>query len=120
MANKKLGAIFEKVRDAATDIASLDVVTLTGTISIKSTSGKTEIDLQEIYKTIQKQAVVDGDLKVVTFTHIDLDKDTTNFVTSELDEKNKPLIDAHNAMVATSQEARLAYIKLLKEFVGLS
>ena len=116
-----LREVLEGIRDAAQDLASLDVVTLTGQIGIEKRSGDAEaMSLQELYKAIQKKAFVDAEMKVVAFTHVDLDRDVLQFVSDAIGDDGQHMLDAHNASVQTSLQSRQAFIKMVRELVGLS
>ena len=116
MAN--LGEVFSEIREAGRDVLSLDVVTLTGKIQVTTTASG-EIDLSAIYKTLSENAKTKSDMEVVAFSHISLDRDAVQFVKSGLGEGEQPLVEAHVAMVAASQEARLAMIRTVKDLVGI-
>jgi len=108
---------FTGLKNAFEDATSLDVVTLTGSIDIQGSGNS--IDLKQTYDSIQANAVNNTNVSVVAFTHIDLDKDVVQFVKQGLSEGEKPLVDAHNAMVDSSHKARLALIRSIKDIVGL-
>jgi hypothetical protein len=114
-----LADVIERIRNVGRDIVSIDVVTLTGRLTITAATDESGLNLQELYKELQK-ATLEGTLEVVAFTHIDLDRDAVNYVKSGLSESEKPIIDAHGAMVDTAQKARQAFLQLAKEFVGLT
>lgn len=120
---KSLRTVVQNIRDAAQDIVSLDVVTLYGDIrikaSVKAVDGKKKIELKNLFSALQDAADVEGKLEIVAYTHIDFDKDAINYVKKGLGEEEMPLIQAHNEMVKTSQEGRLALVKAVKEMVGI-
>ena len=112
-----LKKVLEGIRDVADDITTLDVVTLTGDVTI--TGQNNEIDLKALNKAIQTNAIANTNMTLLAYTHIDLDSDTIHFVKSGLSEGEAPLVEAHNAMVKSSQDARLAFVKAVKDVVGL-
>ena len=115
-----LKKVLESIRNAADDITTLDVVTLTGSVTITGlTDQNNEIDLKALNKAIQKNAIANTNMTLLAYTHIDLDSDTIHFVKSGLSEGEAPLVEAHNAMVKSSQDARLAFVKAVKDVVGL-
>lgn len=114
-----LSDIVNRIGRWTEDVVSLDVVTLTGSISISTATGDDGINLAKLYEEIGNKAKVEGNLEVVAFTHIDLDKDAINYVKSGLSEAEQPMIEAHNAMVDTAQKARQAFLMLAKELVGV-
>lgn len=111
--------VLGKVRDAADDITSLDVVTLSGEVDLKGAMPADALSLPALYKQILKQAKVEANIQVVAFTHIDLDRDAVNFVKSTLSEAEAPMVQAHNEMVKTAEGARRAFVQMVKEVVGL-
>ena len=112
-----LKSVFRKIRDAAEDLVSLDVVTLTGEVDIQGANN--EIDLKTFYKTIQANAISKTNVSLVAYTHLDLDSDAVLFVKSGLSESEKPLVEAHNEMVTASKEARLAFVRTVKDVIGI-
>ena len=115
----KLKDILTTLRDAADDLTTRDVVTLTGTVKItQQQSGK--IDLKKLYTALSTAASdTSSDISVVAFTHIDFDTDTVNFVKTGAGEGDKALLEAHQAMVKTSQDTRSAVIKMVKDVIGI-
>ena len=111
----------EEIKKGVADLTTLDVVTLAGEIKISSSmpGNSSKIKLQELYKSIEKSAKADGNLEVVAFTHIDFDCDVVNFVKAGLSEGGKTLLEAHNEMVKTSQEARQAMVKFIRELIPI-
>ncbi len=107
------------IKEVADDLTSLDVVTLTGEITIKSSLVDGKIKLNELYKAIEAKADVEGALEVVAFTHIDFDCDSTNFVKTGAAEGEAMLLKAHNDMVSTAQETRQGYIKMVADTIGI-
>jgi hypothetical protein len=106
----------DRLRSAGEDLATLDVATLSGSVEIKLAGDK--IDFDALVKSIQDQVTkVDGTVQIVAFTRIDLDKDAIQFVKSGLSDDDKPLVAAHNEMVKTSQEARLAVVRFIKDVI---
>ena len=55
--------------------------------------------------------------EVVAFTHIDLDKDLTQFVKSDLTAAQTTLLESHRDMVRASLEARRAFLRMVAELV---
>ena len=53
----------------------------------------------------------------VAFTHIDLDKDLTQFVKSDLTAADASLLESHRDMVKASLEARRAFLRMVAEVV---
>lgn len=113
--------VLERIRDTAEDIVTLDVVTLSGTLELKlaaGAGGDNPLELKKLYKKLEESSTA-GNMEVVAYTHIDFDKDAVNFVKQGLGEADLPLVQAHNEMVKTAQEGRLAIIRAVKEMVGI-
>jgi len=103
----------EKIKD----IVTLDVVTLTGEITIDAAlDDNQKIDLQELYKAIEKGASVQGKLDIVAFTHVDLDADAVNFVKRDLTPEQKGLLMAHGESVKAAQETRAGVVAMIRSF----
>jgi hypothetical protein len=117
----KLEKLLQDIKDGVQDLATLDVVTLTGQIKISSSMpGNTNnLDLKRLYESIEKNAKKDADLEVVAFTHIDFDCDAVNFVKTGAGEGEKTILEAHTQMVKTAQETRQSMIKLVRETIGI-
>ena len=109
MSARALRASFDPLR-------TIDVVTVSGTIEVKLAGDK--IDFKNLVKSIQQNvSKTGGTVHVVAFTHIDFDKDAVNFVKSGLTPEEEPMIKAHNEMLKTANEARLAVINFVKGLV---
>lgn len=111
--------ILTTLRNVADDLTTLDVVTLTGTVKIaQQQTGK--IDLKALYQELSGAASsATSDIEVVAFTHIDFDTDTVNFVKTGAGEGDRALLEAHQAMVKTSQDTRASVIKMVKDVIGI-
>ncbi len=112
--------VLTTIKNAAEDLTTLDVVTLSGEIQISSAVGPNgTLNLKELYKTIETNAKTNANLDVVAFTHIDFDCDAVNFVKTGASEGEAPLLAAHNQMVKTSQETRAGVVKMIKDSIGI-
>ncbi|MCG8355717.1 MAG: hypothetical protein MI920_09120 [Kiloniellales bacterium] len=110
-------AFLDRIKNAGQDLASIDVVTVSGNIEVKLAGDK--IDFKNMVKSIhQNVAKTTGTVHIVAFTHIDFDKDAVNFVKSGLTPEETPLISAHNDMVKTANEARLAVVNFVKGLIS--
>ena len=106
----------KRLEEVGEDLATLDVATLSG--SVKVTVDGDKIDFKALVKSIQAEVTkAQGTVQIVAFTHIDIDKDAVQFVKSGLTAEEAPLIDAHNEMVKTSQEARMSVVNFLKGLI---
>ena len=120
-------ALKEKVAEIVEDIATLDVLTLTGELTLtepKTENGRSRLDLSELYEALvqatqkrtQGGTEVAATLEVVAFTHIDFDKDVCQFVKSNPDEA---ILKSHRDMVQASQDARRAVIEMAANVFAL-
>ncbi len=121
-------SIIEELRESARtlikEVTSLDVVTLSG--DLKVTIAGDKIDFTQTYAELAKATQAGSPAghtatavtaEVVAFTHIDLDKDLTQFVKSDLTAADASLLESHRDMVKASLEARRAYLKMVAEIV---
>ena len=121
-------SIIEELRQSARtlirDVKSLDVVTLSG--DLKVTMDGEKIDFTQTYAQLAKASQAGGptggtatavSAEVVAFTHIDLDKDLTQFVKSDLTAAQTTLLESHRDMVRASLEARRAFLRMVAELV---
>lgn len=119
-----LKSVLENIRNAAQDIVTLDVVTMTGEININASEHMTKdrFDVGKLVDTLMAGAPVEQKLtvKVLALTHLEMDQDCIQFVRQDLTDSEKPLVEAHNAMVKTATEARNSLLLTIKEIVGLS
>lgn len=109
-------SLLEKIKSIGADIVTLDVTTLSGTITI--TAKAEEVNPKMVFEAL-KNATADANMTIVAHSHLDLDGDVLLFVKQSLTEAEKPLLDAHNAMVKSSQEARISMLRAIKDLVGL-
>ena len=108
----------DRIKAAGEDLLSIDVVTLTGNVNVTIKGDK--IDFDALVKSLQTQvAKTDGTIKIVAFTRIDVDKDAVQFVKSGLSSEEAPMVSAHNEMVKTAQDARMAVVNFLKGLVPI-
>jgi hypothetical protein len=112
----KLSDTLEKLVDnidtVATDLSTLDVVTLSGKISAVIVNGK----FIKPAKIVEK-AETSADIKIEAFTHIDFDQDLTQFYKDGLTE-NDLTYKLHQQAVESSKTARMAMLNFIKEVAG--
>jgi len=121
-ANSPKQELFGKIRDFMTDMLTVDVVTLTGELTVKvdddikvTKGGHDVIDFQKLHAKIVGQ--LGGEIKIAAFTHVGLDKDTVQFVMESSTQGESPLIDHHRATVKDVQEARAAFFNSIKGMI---
>jgi hypothetical protein len=115
MGLKEVWLEFEK---GVKDLSTLDVVTLSGSIDLTSgqgTSPNLELSkLPELISNAIKGGATKVNVKVVAFTHVEGDLDTTHFVETDA---NASLLEAHKEIVKTAHDARNSFLRMLKELV---
>jgi hypothetical protein len=94
------------------DITTLDVITVTGSMRVK-TSGDNDavkdyvIDFDTLFgKDASKKTKIRGDLRVIAATHVEIDRDTMTFVADDLGEKEQKLLAMHMEAVNSASAAR--------------
>lgn len=103
--------------DFITDLLTLDVVTVTGSIVIKAkdtdnnaeSAGSPIIDFDKMFTEIKK-VNTNSTIRVLAATRVQIDRDTTNFVASDLSEQEVPLVQMHFSAVSSAMESRSAVI----------
>ena len=106
--------ILEDVKKGIKDLATLEVVTLTGDIkSLISEKGEIPWDT-----LIKKSKAAQGSIQLVAATHTKIDSDTVQFVTSSTLENMDYLIRIHEAAVQSARENRQAVIEFVKGFIS--
>jgi hypothetical protein len=114
--------IIERAEQGVDDLATLDVTTLTGRITIESdmVDDEGKIDLKKLYTAIGERAGSEGDgrLEVVAFTHLDFDCDSVYFVREDLSEGDRKLLEHHEHAVKTARDTREAFVRMIKELLG--
>ncbi len=109
------------------DLVTLDVVTVTGKMEVKVTDverrstedekPKSVIDFDELFTRISGEVSGKAKLKIVAATRINIDKDTYNFVSEDLGEVGKELVELHFKSVDMAAKSRAEIIgRLLPNF----
>ena len=98
-----------------TDLITLDVVTVTGDMTIitkktvkgaKGEDDKFVLDFKTLFGREDGKATINGNLRVIAATHVEVDKDTLTFIASDLTENERELLDMHLKTVTAASEAR--------------
>lgn len=103
----------DQIGDAIKDLATLDVVTLSGQLD------QTIADKNGVLKDWSAYmgggaGAAAGKIQLIAATKIEIDADTTNFVTSTQPENLDDLLKIHKDAVAASMESRRAAIEFVK------
>ena len=104
------------------DTATLDVITLTGKLQLKTTANnqdgndKESFDWDAIFKTIIDDMKVDENstISVVAYTHAEWDQDSVNYIAENAD---KELVEAHTKAVASAHESRMNALKSIADAI---
>ncbi len=116
--------IKEKITAFATDLATLDVLTLTGSITLTPAptsdgAGTKELKWDEFFKTVAGKinAVGDNDkLEIVAYTHAEIDADSVNYYRST---ENDPLLQLHQETVQSATQARMDALAAFAKVLGV-
>jgi hypothetical protein len=98
------------------DLITLDVVTVTGDMEVitkkkvkganKAKNANFVLDFETLFGREDGKATINGNLRVIAATHVEVDKDTLTFVASDLTESERELLDMHLKTVTAASEAR--------------
>lgn len=109
------------------DLVTLDVVTVTGTMEVtvkdrekREVDGEevdgqslSVIDFDELFNRINGMVQNRGKLSIVAATRINIDRDTYNFVSDEVGEGRKELIELHFKSVDMASKSRAEIVSRL-------
>jgi high-affinity Fe2+/Pb2+ permease len=114
----------QKVVDFVNDTATLDVITLTGTIALvtdqdepsETNKDKEEFNWENIFDRVAAgmKNAEDNKVSIVAYTHAEWDQDSVNYVAKDADTK---LVEAHGKIVAAAHESRINAVKSVVEAV---
>lgn len=118
----RLQEIFNKLKDVAADLTTLEVTTISGDISLLLDK-KTENN-KDTYSFKDKDALVDllgknavpkpeSNIYIVAYSRTDFDQDTINFVKAGLSDDDRKLYQLHLDSIKAAQEARSGFLKML-------
>ncbi|HFA47797.1 MAG TPA: hypothetical protein ENJ95_02120 [Bacteroidetes bacterium] len=108
-----------KLENFVNDITTLEVVTLSGNITVKDLklTGAGGINFQKVLESIKGKATDSSAISVVAATKIDLDKDIQQFVKSGMTPEDKELFHMHLQAMQQAQVARKATFEMLINIV---
>jgi hypothetical protein len=116
-ASQALNTAFSKVADIVTDLMSLDVMTVTGTIKLDIATAGSRLDPTILYKALETKVQSGDDVRILALSHKDPDCDTVVFVQANLSEAETKLLEAHREIFKAADQARLDFLNLLIKFV---
>lgn len=109
----------DNIRDSLKDIATLDVVTTTGNITLTTADmggDGAPTNWEDIADKVSAK-IKSADIEVVAYTHSQWDCDNFTHVKKDLSEGEKLLVETHNATVDSAHELRREAIKVLKDLL---
>jgi Holliday junction resolvase-like predicted endonuclease len=116
MAESNLKMVIEKalksLERAATDLATVEVTTLTGEVKHVLGADNKGIDLSKAMERLNS-----GEIELVAHTNIKFDQDTLVFVSNKSNDEHRKLYQLHKDSVVAAQEARNAFLHFLNEFI---
>ncbi len=111
----------QKLETAITDIANLEVVTLSGKLTVKDLNLQNPgsgIKFDQILDHITGSPSQSSKVSVVAATKIQLDKDIQQFVKEDMSSEEKELFNLHTSSIAQSHVARKATFEMLLSIVN--
>lgn len=119
------GTLKDKIKKFVGDVATLDVITLSGDIALVAdqyNAAAKKFDWDTLFTNIAAKMKTTGDtarLEIVAYTHAEWDLDSVNFVRKDLSEGDKDLLAAHNAAVEAAQKSRFEAVKVVASLLGV-
>jgi len=102
---------FKKIGEAVSDLSSLEVITYTGSVTIKA---NTKVDtFDKVFAAAKANQNVD--LKVLASTRVNIDGDIVAFYDSEIAEEEKL---AHNQLVVEATDNRRDTVDMVRDILG--
>lgn len=114
---ESLEQALETLTDAAKDLSSIEVTTLTGDIK-QVFNDEGDIDLKKALNELNAGGTTSGKIEVVAHTRIDFDQDAIMFVSRDTRGRNHELYNLHKEAIASSQAARQSFLRFIREFLG--
>lgn len=126
MSNEKKGigealkSLGNRIADKLDDLATLEVTTYTSnafTVSIsdfKQESGD-KFKIKSLMDTAP--ATLNANLDLLAYSRFEVDADVSSIVRQKLTEQDQVLLDAHNSMVESAQNARKAMFDFAKDLL---
>ena len=117
---EKLRDLLEKIDTAASDLTTMEVVTMTGDFRNVIDLGRKDgakFKIKDMIDNLSQADNVQGDVQLMAFTHIDFDYDTVTFVKKGRSQQDRDLFELHQSTVNSTQMARRAFLHFAKELV---
>ena len=114
-----MAAWIDNIKESLKDMATLDVVTTTGNITLTTEDmggGTGPINWEDIADKVSAK-IKSAEIEVVAYTHSQWDCDNFTHVKKDLSDAEKLLVETHNATVDSAHELRREAIKVLKDII---
>lgn len=113
-----LKKMVDTLKDAAVDLSSLEVTTMTGDVA-HCIDEKGRFDISKLQKTAigDSETTTTADLRIVAHTRSDFDQDCTMFVKADLTPEERDIFDLHVGMYSAARVSRLAFLMMIAEIV---
>lgn len=108
-----LSKIADTIGDAASDLSSLDVLTLSGNLKLIINDKGQYLKPKEI---IEAYGSTSGEITVEAFYHIDFDSDTVQYAKDGL-EADDFMYQLHVEAIESAKESRQALLTFMKELL---
>lgn len=111
--------LLTKIGDAVEDMTSLEVTTFTGDFTFRTSQVvQSDVDKFRINKVLKGMAVQNQtDIKLVAYSHIQIDADVSTIVKSDLSQSDAELLKLHHQMMESSKESRRAVIEMVTNLI---
>lgn len=109
----KMNKLVGKIDDAVTDFTTLDVITLSGDITLTMNNGKMMKPLEIVNKFFKK---ANSKVSVEAFYHVDFDQDTVQFISEDLGEGDLNYV-IHTNSIESAKASRQAMLNFCKEVI---
>jgi hypothetical protein len=124
MAVPETETLKSRIRNFVNDVATLDVITLTGDITLVANQYDPvakKFNWDDLFSSIaaKMKAADASKLEIVAYTHAEWDLDSVNFVRKDLSDGDKDLLAAHNAAVEAAQKSRFEAVKVVAGLLGV-
>lgn len=121
----------KRLNNFVDDISTMEVVTLTGNLTLDNLRLEEEVDdgngnrkkrkrisFSKVLDSLAGGTSADSSITVVAATIVSLDKDIQQFVKSELSPQDESMMDMHLSAIEMAQEARKATFKMLLSLIN--
>ena len=111
--------LFDKIKSFLDDVTTLDVLMLSGTVTLKPADGgggAGKFKWDELLKNVAEQLkVADGtELTVAAYTHAEWDHDSVNFFAKDLPDAAR---DLHLKNVETAHKSRMEALSFIGDLI---